>query len=37
MPGGLESLIPKFTRLFGNRNAVPAKAEQPAGAKEPVV
>jgi branched-chain amino acid transport system permease protein len=37
MPGGLESLIPKFTRLFGNRNAVPAKTEQPAGAKEPVV
>lgn len=36
MPGGLESLIPKFTRLFGNRNAEPTKAEQPGEAKEPV-
>jgi branched-chain amino acid transport system permease protein len=37
MPGGLESLIPKFKSLFGNRKAMPAKAEQHAGAKEPVV
>jgi hypothetical protein len=37
MPGGLESLIPKFTRLFGNRKAAQAKTEQPAGAEEPVV
>jgi len=36
MPGGLESLIPKLTRLFGNRKAVQAKTEQPAGAEEPV-
>ncbi len=37
MPGGLESLIAKFTGLFGNRKGVPAKAEQPAEAKEPAV
>ena len=36
MPGGLESLIAKFTRLFGNRKDVQAKTEQPARAEEPV-
>ena len=36
MPGGLESLIAKFTRLFGSRKAVPAKAEQPTGAEKSV-
>ena len=37
MPGGLESLVPKFTRLFGNRKASQARAEEPAGAKKSVV
>jgi branched-chain amino acid transport system permease protein len=34
MPGGLESLIAKFTRLFGNRKAVQPETEQAIGAKE---
>jgi branched-chain amino acid transport system permease protein len=37
MPGGLESLIPKFVRRFGNRKAAQAQAEQAAGAEDSVV
>jgi len=34
LPSGLESLIPKFVRRFGNRKAAQSEAEQAIGAEE---